>query len=80
MSDISKTGKCKNLFTQEDYIDATQNIENTFGTDMNLDGVYYCDFYSLPTLENQTGDLDVVFKQSENRELIWQTADESKKL
>ena len=70
-----------NLFTQEDYIDATQNIENTFGTDMNLDGVYYCDFYSLPTFgKTRLGTLMLYSKQSENRELIWQTADESKEI
>lgn len=67
------------LFSPQGWIDATQNVERTFGTDMSLNGVYYQDFYSLPTFgKTRLGTLMLYAKQSQNRELIWQTADESR--
>ncbi len=66
------------LFSPQGWIDATQNVARTFGADMSLDGVYYQDFYSLPTFgKTRLGTLMLYAKQSENRELIWQTTDES---
>jgi phosphoribosylpyrophosphate synthetase len=67
------------LFSSEGWIDATANVSSTFGSEMNLDGVYYSDFYSLPTFgKTRLGCLMLYSKQSENRELIAQTAEESK--
>lgn len=69
------------LFSPQGWIDATSNVTATFGSDMNLDGVYYCDFYSLPTFgKTRLGCLMLYSKQSENRELIDQTAEESKEI
>ncbi len=66
------------LFSSQGWIDATQNVAGTFGSDMRLEGVYYRDFYSLPTFgKTRLGSLVLYSKQSENRELIWQAADES---
>lgn len=67
------------LFSPQGWINATQNVVSTFGSDMHLDGVYYKDFYSLPTFgKTRLGSLVLYSKQSENRELIRQTADESR--
>lgn len=69
------------LFSPQGWIDATQNISRTFDPEMCLDGVYYQDFYSLPTFgKTRLGFLMLYAKQSENRELIWQTADESREV
>ncbi len=66
------------LFSAQGWIDATQNVAKTFSTDMSLNGVYYLDFYSLPTFgKTRLGTLMLYAKQSENKELMWQTADES---
>ena len=66
------------FFTPFGWIDATRNVSQTFGIDMNVDGVFYLDFYSLPTFgKTRLGSLMLYAKQSENKELIWQTADES---
>lgn len=66
------------LFSSQGWINATQNVAGTFGSDMHLDGVYYQDFYSLPTFgKTRLGTLVLYAKQSENRELIGQTAHES---
>lgn len=67
------------LFSDEGWIDATANVAKTFGSNMHLDGVYYLDFYSLPTFgKTRLGTLMLYAKQSESRPLIWQTADEAK--
>lgn len=67
------------LFSSQGWIDATPNVKHSFGPDMRLDGVYYQDFYSLPTFgKTRLGSLMLYGKQSENRELIWQTTDESR--
>lgn len=69
------------LFSPQGWIDATQTVAHTFGRDMSLDGVYYQDFYSLPTFgKTRLGTLMLYAKQSENRGLIWQTADESREI
>lgn len=69
------------LFSTQGWIDATANVASTFDSDMNLDGVYYCDFYSLPTFgKTRMGCLMLYAKQSENRELIDQTAEESREI
>ena len=68
------------FFSPQGWIDATQNVSKTFSTDISLKGVYYLDFYSLPTFgKTRLGSLMLYAKQSENKELIWQTADESAK-
>ena len=65
-------------FSSQGWINATNNVSGTFGSEMHLDGVYYRDFYSLPTFgKTRLGSLVLYSKQSENRELIWQAADES---
>lgn len=69
------------LFSTHGFIDATNNISKTYESEMFLDGVYYLDFYSLPTFgKTKLGSMMLYAKQSENRELIWQTADESKEV
>lgn len=70
--------EANSLISPRGWIEATANIRKTLGTDMSIDGVYYLDFYSLPTFgKTRLGTLMLYAKQSENRELIWQTADES---
>ena len=69
------------LFSSAGFIDATKNISKTYESEMFLDGVYYLDFYSLPTFgKTRLGSMMLYAKQSENRELIWQTADESREI
>lgn len=66
-------------FNADGLIDATKNVDQTFPQDMHLDGVYYLDFYSLPTFgKTRLGALMLYSKQSENLPLIHQVADESK--
>lgn len=63
------------------WIDATENIKKTFAGDTALDGVFYADFYSLPTFgKTRLGTLMLYAKQSENKELIAQISDETKNL
>lgn len=67
------------FLTPQGWIDASDNLRRTFGLDMSLDGVYYLDFYSLPTFgKTRLGSLVLYAKQSENKPLIRQAADESK--
>jgi len=67
------------LFSVQGWIDATQNVSSTFGSGMHLNGVYYKDFYSMPTFgKTRLGSLVLYAKQSENRKLIQLTADESR--
>lgn len=67
------------LFAPPGWIDATDNLRHTFGRDMRLSGVYYLDFYSLPTFgKTRLGSLVLYAKQSENKPLIRQTTDESR--
>jgi len=65
------------LFTSQGWIDATANVSKTFPADMQLDGVFYLDFYSLPTFgKTRLGALMLYSKQSENRPLIHKLTDE----
>lgn len=67
------------FLTSQGWIDASDNLRRTFGPDMSLDGVYYLDFYSLPTFgKTRLGSLVLYAKQSENKPLIQQAADESR--
>jgi hypothetical protein len=67
------------LFTSRGWIDTTANISKTFGNQMALDGVFYLDFYSLPTFgKTRLGTFMLYAKQSENKHLIAQIADETK--
>ena len=67
--------------SKQGWIDAVGKTRKTFGDEMFLDGVYYKDFYSLQTFgKTRLGQFVLYGKQSENRELMWQTADESKQL
>lgn len=76
---ISDRKQTNNLFTKEGWIEATDNLSRTFGSDMQLDGVFYLDFYSLPTFgKTKLGHMMLYAKQSENKELISQIAIEAK--
>lgn len=67
------------FLTSGGWIDATENLRRTFGPDTAIDGVYYLDFYSLPTFgKTRLGSLVLYAKQSENKPLIRQAADESR--
>jgi DNA-binding Lrp family transcriptional regulator len=67
------------FFNKDGLVDATHNISQIFKENMSLDAVYYMDFYSLPTFgKTRLGSLMLYSKQSENRDLIWQVADEAK--
>ena len=67
------------LFSPQGWINATQNVAKTFSSDMTLDGIYYLDFYSLPTFgKTRLGSITLYSKQSENRYLMRQLADEVK--
>lgn len=78
---LKDRSQVNSLFSPQGWIDSTQNIAHIFGSDMNLDGVYYSDFYSLPTFgKTRLGSLMLYAKQSENRELIWQTTDQSREI
>lgn len=67
------------FLTSQGWIDASDNLRRTFRPDMSLDGVYYLDFYSLPTFgKTRLGSLVLYAKQSENKPLIQQAADESR--
>lgn len=67
------------FFKPQGWIDATHNVNKTFPHDMSMDGVYYLDFYSLPTFgKSRLGTIMLYSKQSENRKLIQSLTDEVK--
>jgi len=76
---IKDRQEANQFITPRSWIDAAANVAKSFPADMHLDGVYYLDFYSLPTFgKTRLGSLMLYAKQSENKPLIWQTAEESR--
>jgi hypothetical protein len=76
---IQDREKVNRLFSSKGHIDATINVVKTYGANMYLDGVFYLDFYSLPTFgKTRLGTLMLYAKQSENKPLIHQLAEESR--
>ncbi|KKT86626.1 hypothetical protein A3A54_00780 [Candidatus Curtissbacteria bacterium RIFCSPLOWO2_01_FULL_39_62] len=70
--------EANSLFNSAGLIDATVNIGRTFNNEMNLDRVFYLDFYSLPTFgKTRLGTSVLYAKQSENQEMIRQLAGEA---
>jgi len=67
------------FFNSAGLVNATANINNIFKDDMNLDKVFYLDFYSLPTFgKTRLGTSVLYAKQSENQDMIYKLADEAK--
>ena len=67
------------FFNSAGLIDATANINKVFSNDMNLNKVFYLDFYSLPTFgKTRLGTSVLYAKQSENQDMIYKLADEAK--
>src|SRR3989344_2194255 len=67
------------FFNSAGLVNATANINNIFKDDMNLDKVFYLDFYSLPTFgKTRLGTSVLYAKQAENQDMIYKLADEAK--
>jgi DNA-binding Lrp family transcriptional regulator len=76
---ISDRKQINDLFSKEGWIEATDNLSRTFGSDLQLNGVFYLDFYSLPTFgKTRLGHMMLYAKQSENKQLIAQVAQEAR--
>lgn len=71
--------EANSFFNADGLIDATENIGKIFSEDMSLDKVFYLDFYSLPTFgKTRLGTTVLYAKQSENKTMIQNLADEAK--